>query len=121
MTELISLYYTSSLEEAQKLVDTIVARKVPLIQDFDGYPKLLNPRLSVSNKILVLLYYKDAEGASISELRRWIKTKSSSHIPTTLTNLQHEKGYVHRDDSRCYITRAGILFVEKNIPLTFPS
>ncbi len=117
LTELIRLYYTCSLEEAQKLVDSIVERKAPIIQDFDGYLKVLNPKLSVANKILVLFYYRGQEGASISELRRWVKTKSSSHIPTAIADLQHKKGYVHRDDSLCFITRTGILFVQTNIPL----
>ena len=120
LTELIRLYYTTSVEDAQKLVDSLVERKVPLIQDFNGHLKVLDPNLSVPTKILVLLYYRGEEGASLSELRRWIKTKSSSHIPTAIKNLQHKKGHVHRDNSRCYITRTGILFVENNIPLSFP-
>ena len=119
MTEFVRLYYTSSLEEAQKLVDSIAERKAPIIQDFSGYLKVLNPKLSVPNKILLLLYYRGEEGASTKELRHWIKTKSTSHIPTTLTNLEHAKGYIHRDNSQCFITRNGIRFVEKNIPLQF--
>lgn len=119
MTEFIRLYYTSSLEEAQKLVDSIAERKAPIIQDFSGYLKVLNPKLSVPNKVLVLLYHRGDEGASIGELRGWIRTKSTSHIPTTLANLEHEKGYVHRDNSQCFITRTGIRFVEENIPLQF--
>jgi len=119
MTEFVRLYYTSSLEEAQKLVDSIVERKAPIIQNFSGYLKVLNPKLSVPNKILVLLYHRGEEGASTKELRNWVKTKSPSHIPTTLANLQHEKGYVHRNNSQCFITRTGIRFVEKNIPLQF--
>lgn len=119
MAELIRLYYTSSLEEAQKLVNSIAERKVPIIQDFSGYLKVLNPKLSVPNKILALLYYRGEQGASTKELRNWVKTKSPSHIPTTLANLEHEKGYVHRNNSQCFITRTGIRFVEKNIPLQF--
>jgi hypothetical protein len=117
MTEFIRLYYTSSLEEAQKLVDSIIERKVTIIQNFSGYLKVLNPKLRVPNKILVLLYYRGEEGASTKELQHWVKTKSTSHISTALTRLEHEKGYIHCDNSRCFITRTGIRFVEENIPL----
>ena len=117
VAELIRLYYTSSADEAQRLVDSIGERKVALIQDFGGYLKVLDPSLSVANKILALLYYRGNEGASVSELRSWVRTKSSSHIPTALANLEHKRGYAHRDDSRVYITRTGIAFVENNIPL----
>lgn len=117
MTELLRLYYTSSLEEAQKLVNSIAERKAPLIQDFNGYLKVLDPKLSIPNKILAVLYYRGEEGASTEELRWWIKTKSASHIPTVLANLEHKKAYIYRHNSQCYITRTGILFVEGNIPL----
>lgn len=119
MTEFIRLYYTSSLEEAQKLVDSVAERKAPIIQDFSGYLKVLNPKLSVPNKILLLLYHRGEGGASTKELQHWVKTKSTSHIPTTLKNLEQEKGYIHRHNSQCFITRTGIRFVEKNIPLQF--
>lgn len=119
IAELVRLYYTSSLEKAQKLVNGIVERKAPLIQDFSGYLKVLNPKLSAPNKILALLYYRGKEGASTKELRHWVKTKSLSHIPTAIANLEHKKGYIHCDNSQCYITRTGILFVERNIPLQF--
>jgi hypothetical protein len=119
MTEFIRLYYISPLGEAQKLVDAIAERKAPVIQDFSGYLKVLNPKLSVPNKILVLLYHRGEEGASTEELRHWVKTRSTGHIPTTLKSLEHEKGYLHRNKSQCFITRTGIRFVEDNIPLQF--
>jgi len=117
MTEFIRLYYTSSLAEAQKVVDSIVERKAPVIQDFSGYLKVLNPKLSVPRKILLLLYYRGEEGASTKELEHWLKVESPSNISKALARLEHEKGYIHRDNSHCFITRTGIRFVEKNIPL----
>lgn len=117
MTEFIRLYYTSSLAEAQKVVDSIVERKAPVIQDFSGYLKVLNPKLSVPRKILLLLYYRGEEGASTKELEHWLKIESASNISKALARLEHEKGYIHRDNSHCFITRTGIRFVEKNIPL----
>ncbi|MBA7690044.1 hypothetical protein ES703_98567 [subsurface metagenome] len=119
MAEILGLYYTSTLEEAQQFVDTIVIRKVPLVQDFNGFLKVLAPRLSVPRQVLVLLYQRGASGASRQELGQWVKTKSTSHIPNTLARLEHEKGYIHCDNSRCFITRTGIRFVEENICLQF--
>lgn len=117
MAELIRLYYTSSLKEAQKLVDSLVQRKAPVIQDFSGYLKVLNPKLSIPRKILLLLYYRGEEGASTKELEHWLKIESASNISKALARLEHEKGYIHRDNSHCFITWTGIRFVEKNIPL----
>lgn len=117
MTEFIRLYYTSSLAEAQKIVNFIAERKAPVIQDFSGYLKVLNPKLSIPRKILLLLYYRGEEGASTKELEHWLKIESASNISKALARLEHEKGYIHRDNSHCFITWTGIRFVEKNIPL----
>lgn len=119
MTELISLYYTSSVEEAQKLVDTIVARKVPLVQDFGGFQKILDPGLTISAKTLVLLYQRGADGASSEELWTWIKTRPS-YLHKVLQKLDDE-AYIHYSAGWCWITRAGEAYVEANVPLHIAS
>lgn len=118
LIELIRLYSTSSLEEAQRIVNTIVERKAPLIQDFRGNLKILNPKMSVPNKILLLLYYRGEDGATIEELNTWIKVKSQGYIQTAISRIERGKVYLHRENDRCFITRSGILFVERDIPLS---
>jgi hypothetical protein len=116
LAELLRLYYTSSLEEAQKLVDTLVARKVPLIQDFDGFLKVLDPALSVPRRVLVLLYQRGTSGALREELGQWVET-SSSNLSTALSRLEYDHKYIHGAGGRYFITRSGENFVEDNIPL----
>jgi len=115
VTELIRLYYTSSLKEAQKHVDAIVARKVPLIQEFDGFLKVLDPTISIADKALMLLYRKGVEGAFFNELVAWIKTRSS-YLDRVLQKLDDE-AKVHYTGGRCLITRLGEAYVETNIML----
>lgn len=116
LAELISLYYTSSLEEAQKLVDSIIIRKVPLVQDFNGFLKVLDPRLSVPKQVLVLLYQRGAAGASRQELGWWVKT-DPSNLSTALSRLEYNQKYIHSIDGQYFITRSGERFVEDKIPL----
>ena len=116
MAEILRLYYTSTLEEAQHLVDTIVTRKVPLVQDFSGFLKVLDSTLFVPRQVLVVLYQRGAVGASREELGQWVKT-SSSNLSTALTRLQHGQKYIHRAEDQYFITHSGEAFVEENIPL----
>lgn len=116
MAEILRLYYTSTLEEAQKLVDTIATRKVPLVQDFDGFLKVLDLRLSVPRQVLVLLYQRGASGASRQELGQWVEA-SPSNLSKALNRLEHELKYIHRTGDQCFITRSGEVFVEEKIPL----
>ncbi len=115
LAEILSLYYTSSLDEAQKLVDALVTRKVPLIQDFAGFLKVLDPALSVPRQVLVLLYQRGASGASREELDQWVET-SPANLSTALSRLEHSRKYIHGAGGRYFITRSGENFVEDNIP-----
>ena len=116
MAELLRLYYTSTLEEAQQLVDTIVTRKVPLVQDFNGFLKVLDPTLSVPRQVLVLLYQRGTTGASRQELGQWVKT-SSGNLSTALQRLEDGQKYIHRTGNQYFITHSGEAFMEENIPM----
>jgi len=43
LAELIRLNHSVPPDEAKKIVETIVARSAPIVQDFDGFLKVLNP------------------------------------------------------------------------------
>ncbi len=116
LTEFLRIYYTSDITTAQNLVNSIVKLKIPLIQDFNGYLKLLNPKLKLPQKVLALLYYCGSDGALIGELHQWLANKfSTSHMNLTLNTLEHDKAYIHRENDRCFITDTGIKYVHKNI------
>jgi hypothetical protein len=116
MVEILRLYYTSSVEEAQKIVDTIVTRKIPLVQEFNGFLKVLDANLSVPRQILVLLYHKGVDGASKDELGKWVKT-SPNNLAMALNRLEHGQKYIHLAGDQYFITHLGQSFVEENIPL----
>jgi len=68
LAEFVRLYHGIPPTEAQEIVDGLVIRAVPAIQDFDGFLKVLNPTLKVSEYILLLLYERGSAGATQPEL-----------------------------------------------------
>jgi hypothetical protein len=117
LTEFLRIYYTSDIETAQNLVTSLVKVRIPLIQDFNGYLKILNPKLSLPDKVLALLYYRGSEGATVQEINTWLANRiRSDHMNTTLQRLEHDKAYIHRNDQQCFITDTGRKYVELNIP-----
>ena len=115
LAEFIRLYYTDDPDNAQKIINTIVERKVPMIEEFEGDLKVLKPELSVADKILLTLYKKYPEYVSTSDLKEWIKTKSPTHITTVLRQLDHE-AKIHRKNKKNIITKKGIAYVEEKLP-----
>jgi hypothetical protein len=115
LAEFLRLYYVSDMNEAQKLVDNIMRADTPLIQDFDGYLKVLDPRLRVPKKALLLAYHRGRDGVTFGELQNWLPTVKAGHLRTTLNRLDLEKALLHFNADRYFITETGIRFVEEKI------
>lgn len=114
MAEFVRLYYTADPVEAQKIINSIVERKVPIIEEFGEELRVLNPNLAVADKILLILYKKYPNYVLTGDLKNWIKTKSTSHITTILHQLD-TNAKIYRKGKENTITKKGIDYVEKNL------
>ena len=112
LAEFVRLYHNVPADEAQRIVDELVTRVAPVVQDFDGFLKVLNPRLRASEHCLVLLYHRGMKGATADELRTWVRPGMRSNLQRTLTLLVHKKDFLHFDGARYRITRLGQAEVE---------
>lgn len=113
LAEFIRLIHNVSPDEASRLVDSIVARKAPIVQEFDGFLKVLNPGLGASDFALVLLYHRGKVGASFEELKLWVRPKMRANLKRTLDGLVDVKDFAHLDGSKYKITRLGEQSVEQ--------
>jgi|SRR5581483_6638522 len=113
LAELLRQYHNVTAAEAQHIVDGLVSRSVPAIQDFNGFLKVLNPKLKVSEYALLLLYERGTTGATFAELERWVKPAMRRNLRRTLGRLVHDAAFVHDEGKRFYITKAGMHEVEK--------
>jgi hypothetical protein len=112
LAEFVRLHHNVSADEAQSIVDELVARAAPVIQDFDGFLKLLNPTLQAGDQCLVLLYQCGEKGADYDKLYEWVSPRSRSNLKRTLRKLVDEKAYIHHGGTRYFITRRGQQEVE---------
>lgn len=118
LAELIRHLFACSLAEAQVMVDSLVERRVPLIQDFDGFLKILDPRLSLPKKMMALLYQRGGQGASQDELAAWLQLtpRQRGAFATSLSRLDRQEALIHRSGNRAELTLAGIRWTEQNVP-----
>jgi hypothetical protein len=113
LAEFVRLHHNVSANEAQKLVEELVTRVAPVVQGFDGFLKLLNPKLGATDQALVLLYQRGSSGADYDELAQWVSPKSVKNLRRTLGGLVHAKRFAHQAGDRYTITRTGQLEVER--------
>jgi len=112
LAEFVRLYYGCTPCEAQNVISALVTRRVPAIQDFDGFLKILKPKLRVCGYILLLLYERGGSGALYAEIEEWVKPSMRRNLQRTLHRLIHEAAFVHFDGNRHFITRLGMIEVE---------
>jgi len=111
IAELIRLYHSDEEKEIERMINSIVDKGVPILQEFGEDLKILDPSLSVPDKILIILYKKHPNSVSIDELKKWIRTKSPTHINTALKRLD-DNGFIYRRNKENTITTKGITYVE---------
>jgi hypothetical protein len=111
--ELVRLYHNVSASDAQRIIDALVEHVVPAVQDFNGFLKVLNPKLKVSDYLLLLLYERGTTGALYSELEAWVRPSMRSNLRRTLNRLVNDDARVHSDGERFYITKSGAKEVEQ--------
>src|ERR1700722_4283147 len=100
-------------DAAYKLVKGIMIRRVPAVEDFDGFLKTLRPSLGPSDRLLLLLYHSGDNGAAESDLGNWLKPAQRPNLARTLTGLEHEKDVIVRVGGKYKITRRGIHEIER--------
>jgi hypothetical protein len=118
LAELIRLYHNVPANTASKMVDGIVKRVAPVVQDFNGFLKVLNPKLGVSDHCTVLLYQRGEDGATYAELETWARPAMRANLQRALDTLVDKKDHAHFDGSRYFITRVGELYVEQENLIT---
>lgn len=112
MAEFVRLYHGCSANEAQLIIENLITKRIPAVQDFNGFLKVLKPKLKVSDLVLLVLYERGNTGASYEEIENWIKPSMRSNLRRTLHRLVNENAYLHFNGSIYLITRLGINEVE---------
>lgn len=112
LAEMVRLYFDSDPNRAFRIINTIVQYETPLVQDFDGHLKVLDPSLKAGDACLALLYSKGAEGAILDDLKAWVRPSMRTNLRRTLKQLCDVRGLVHFDGARFLLTESGIDYVQ---------
>lgn len=113
LAELVRIYHGASASEAQKIVDGLVVRKVPAIEDINGFLKVLRPKAKVSGYVLLVLYERAKEGATYEEIEAWVHPSMRRNLRRSLGQLEHNSAFIHLSGDRYLITKLGRAEVEK--------
>jgi len=105
LAELVRIYHAVPADEAQALIEALVQRDLPMIQVFDGRPRILKD-MRASDHCLVLLYWVGQGGVTSAVLRSWLPSQMRANAIRTLEAL-HKKHLVHLEGQHVQLTTLG--------------
>ncbi|MYK73741.1 MAG: hypothetical protein F4017_03985 [Acidimicrobiaceae bacterium] len=111
MAELVRLHHDVDAEEAAALIGQLVERTVPVIQDFDGVPRVLRD-LPAGDTCLLLLYQHGSKPMPVDDLRAIVRPRMRGNLNRTLQRLD-DLNYAHIANGTIQITRVGERRVEQ--------
>jgi hypothetical protein len=114
MEELTRLYLTNDALAAQKLVESLLVKDIPLVEELDGDRLVLRPGLSARVQLEILLYREFPERCAIKGLIRWIHDLSVENIRVTLRGMK-QKNLVHETEDGWKLTESGMREAETEI------
>jgi hypothetical protein len=117
LTEVVRHFHSCSIDEAQKIVNSINEVRVPIIAEVDGFVRVQDTSLDVRKKVLVILYYKRPAKVKDADLCKWSKYSNSSRFKAEVLPKLDQEELIHYEGGFCTLLPRGIGFVEKNISL----
>jgi hypothetical protein len=112
VAELVRLHHGVSATEAQRIIEDLVTREVPAVQEIDGQPVILSD-LKPRDQALLMLYRAGAQGMKLDELASALRVDRKDHLKSRLVKLDQDKLVLaHPSTQRYYITSKGSREVE---------
>lgn len=95
--ELIRIFHNKSLEEAQRIVDFISSREVPVIWEVNGKKRVLKNNSSAKEKVLLLTYSQEEQGVFFEDLVSWVEYQNKADFKSKVLNPLHREGMIEYD------------------------
>ena len=116
LAELVRLHHAVSADEAQRIIEDLVSKEVPAVQEIAGQPVILAD-LQARDQALLMLYRAGAAGATLDELASWLRATRKDNLRARLRALDGDKLVLHHPKTgRYYITHRGVRHVDaKNL------
>jgi len=91
MAELVRVYHNLSTEEAQRLADTLVERRIPLIWEGDDMRRVLDPKIKLRPQVLLFLSTAPNGRVSTSHLFEWTGYGNRTYFRKLLRQMHDQR------------------------------
>lgn len=114
MAELIRIHYRCGFDDAQRLVDSLVQRKMLAVIDVGNIKRVLNPNLSYTKRTLLILASVYPEKVPARTLFEWTEHSNEAVFKRDVLRQLHKKKLIEYDGAACQALPPGLVVVEEN-------
>jgi hypothetical protein len=114
MEELTRLYLTNDAIAAQALVESLLIKDIPLVEEVEGDRLVLRSGLSARIQLEILLYREFPDRCAFKDLIHWVHDHSVENIRVTLRTMK-QKNLVHETEVGWKLTTSGVHEAEEEI------
>lgn len=121
MAELVRLFHGLSTAEAQKLVESLVTKQIPIIWQVGSIKRVLDVNLSYKDKALAILYNEHPRSIGDSQIFAWVEHSNVGVFKRDILRPCHKARLIEYDEGTGEITLSplGLKYVEETINLEF--
>lgn len=115
MAELVRVFHNVGIDEAQKVVDNLVERRIPLVWSQGSIKRVLKPSLSLKDNMLLLISSTHGE-VDVDKLFKWTDYKNRKYFNRTLRQLHKSRNLEFDEDKGIVqILPPGAQYIENKI------
>ena len=116
VAELIRALHGMPVDDAAELVEALVERETPLVWKVGDKKRVLEPRMRMRDKTLLLLHATPGEVAE-GGIRSWVESKNSTEYRRDVLERLHKEKLVEYDPAArtVVISPTGVAYVEENL------
>jgi hypothetical protein len=113
LAELVRVFHQLDPSTASRLVDAITDRVLPVVWEVDGNLRVLDTRLSMMNKALILLYHRSA-AVREADLCSWVEHSNPSTFRRDVLRRAHKEKLIEYDQITGFVQLSpkGIAYVD---------
>jgi hypothetical protein len=119
MAELIRVFHNVHIKDAQKIADSLVDRKIPLVWQSGDIRRVLQPTLSIRDHVLLLSSLPGT--VTKDDLSLWIEPRNPSYFNQVLRQMHQSRLIdISSDQTTITLLPPGVAIVEEIISAQAP-
>lgn len=116
VAELVRVLHQMTVDAASELVDALVEREVPLVWKVGDKRRVLDPKMSMKDKTLLLLHGATGPVAE-ADIFEWVEHSNSTYYRRDILRRAHKEKLLEYDAEARTVTisPSGVAYVEENL------